>query len=127
MFHMQRHLPAFLILALDFFHTVICTGHVAQKSFAVHAASSAMLRGQGNGLTGPASASSSTPLVSYEHGEFQWALRLLYERDGNKTYFDYIKIGVDNVVSSNGSVGGAYVFNDYSLDPIRAGPSFVYM
>ena len=52
--------------------------------------------------------SSKKPLVSYEHGELQWALRLLYERTGNKTYYDYIKTGVDNIVDSNGKVGGGY-------------------
>ena len=48
------------------------------------------------------------PIVSYEHGELQWGLRQLFERTGNQTYFDYIQAGVDNVVFSNGSVGGGY-------------------
>ena len=73
------------------------------SSYALWGADSAIARGQGNGLD-----SSKKPLVSYEHGELQWALRLLYERTGNKTYYDYIKTGVDNIVDSNGKVGGGY-------------------
>lgn len=72
-------------------------------SYAIWAVNSAITRGQGNGLD-----ANGNPLVSYEHGELQWALRLLYERTGNETYYNYIKTGVDNVVSSNGSVGGGY-------------------
>ncbi|KAI0708917.1 glycoside hydrolase family 105 protein [Cerioporus squamosus] len=92
-------------------------------SYALWAADSAIARGQGNGL-----GSDGAPLVSYEHGELQWALRLLYEKTGNKTYFDYIQQGVDRVVTSNGTVIGGYGFTtDYQLDPIRTGPSFLYL
>lgn len=72
-------------------------------SYAVWAADSAIARGQGNGLN-----ASGSPLVSYEHGEFQAALQLLYEKTGNKTYYNYIKTGIDNVLSSTGAVGGGY-------------------
>lgn len=72
------------------------------SSYAVWAADSGISRGQGNGLSG------SSPLVSYEHGLFQWGLRLLYERSGNETYFNYIRDGVNRVVSSNGTIGGGY-------------------
>lgn len=78
-----------------------------QPSYALRAADSAIRRGQGNGLD-----ASGKPLVSYEHGELQWALRQLFERTGNKTFFNYIKAGVDNVVFSNGSVGGGYRYGD---------------
>ncbi|TFK90641.1 glycoside hydrolase family 105 protein [Polyporus arcularius HHB13444] len=92
-------------------------------SYAIWAADSAISRGQGNGLN-----ASGAPLVSYEHGELQWALRLLYEKTGNKTYFDYIQQGVDRVVTSNGTVIGGYGFTtDYQLDPIRTGPTFLYL
>ena len=72
-------------------------------SYAIWSADSAISRGQGNGL-----GSNGAPLVSYEHGELQWALRLLYERTGNQTYFDYIQQGVDRVVTPNGTVIGGY-------------------
>ena len=72
------------------------------SSYAEWAADSAIRRGQGHGITNGA------PLVSYEDGEFQWALRQLYERTGNSTYYDYIQSGVDNVVFPNGTVGGQY-------------------
>lgn len=111
-------------------------------SYAIWAADSAIARGQGNGLN-----ASGAPLVSYEHGELQWALRLLYERTGNETYFDYIQQGVDHVVTSNGTVIGGYgsvvrytqiayspltyptssFTTDYQLDPIRTGPTFLYL
>ncbi|KAK7683392.1 hypothetical protein QCA50_013654 [Cerrena zonata] len=92
------------------------------SSYALWGADSAIARGQGNGLD-----SSGKPLVSYEHGELQWALRLLYERTGNKTYYDYIKAGVDNVVDSNGNVGGGYSATQFQLDPLRVGPTFLYL
>ncbi|RPD78128.1 glycoside hydrolase family 105 protein [Lentinus tigrinus ALCF2SS1-7] len=92
-------------------------------SYAIWAADSAISRGQGDGL-----GSNGAPLVSYEHGEFQWALRLLYEKTGNRTYFDYIQQGVDRVVTQNGTVIGGYGFTtDYQLDPIRTGPTFLYL
>ncbi|KAF8977496.1 glycoside hydrolase family 105 protein [Cyathus striatus] len=81
------------------------------SSYAVWAADSAIARGQGNGL------SSGQPIVSYEHGEFQWGLRLLYEMTGNKTYLNYIKTGVDNIVFDNGTVHGSYT----------TGPTFLYL
>ncbi|KZV69135.1 glycoside hydrolase family 105 protein [Peniophora sp. CONT] len=90
-------------------------------NWSTYAANSAISRDQGNGLD------DGVPLVNYPDGVFQWALRLLYERDGNASYFDYIVEGVDNVVSANGSVGGGYNLTDYTLDPIRVGPSFVYL
>jgi hypothetical protein len=76
---------------------------IPKATYSVWAADSAISRGQGNGLD-----SSGNPVVSYEHGEFQWALRLLFEKTGNKTYFDYIKTGVDNIVFENGTVHGSY-------------------
>ncbi|KAI0071603.1 glycoside hydrolase family 105 protein [Panus rudis PR-1116 ss-1] len=92
------------------------------SSYAEWAAASAIARGQGNGLD-----SSGKPLVSYEHGELQWGLRLLYERTGNKTYYDYIKAGVDNIVNSDGTVGGGYSATQFQLDPLRVGPTFIYL
>lgn len=66
------------------------------------AADSAISRAQGNGIVSGAAA------ANYEHGEFQWALRLLYERTGNTTYYDYIKTAVDKVISSTGTVIAGY-------------------
>lgn len=79
------------------------TSTYAQITYSTYATDSVISRSQGNGLS-----SSGTPLVSYEHGEFQWALRLLYERTGNQSYFDYIQEGVDRNVADNGTVGGGY-------------------
>jgi len=90
-------------------------------SYAVWAADSGIARGQGNGLA------SGVPIVSYEHGEFQWGLRLLYELTGNQTYFNYIQAGADNIVFPNGTVHGSYNFTAFSLDPVRTGPTFVYL
>ncbi|KAH0579015.1 hypothetical protein H2248_003183 [Termitomyces sp. 'cryptogamus'] len=92
------------------------------SSNAVWAADSAIARGQGNGLT-----SSGTPTVSYEHGELQTGLRRLYDLTGNQTYFNYIVEGVGKIVDNNGNVGGDYSFDAFSLDPIRTGPTFLYL
>ncbi|KAK7692079.1 hypothetical protein QCA50_005485 [Cerrena zonata] len=92
------------------------------SSYALWGADSAIARGQGHGLD-----SSGNPLLLYEHGELQWALRLLYERTGNETYYNYIKTGVDNVVDSNGNVGGGYSATQFQLDPLRVGPTFLYL
>ena len=73
------------------------------ESFAVWAADSGIARGQGNGLD-----ANGNPVVSYEHGEFQWALRQLFELTGNHSYFDYIQKGIDNIVFDNGTVHGSY-------------------
>ncbi|KAJ3526795.1 hypothetical protein NM688_g8216 [Phlebia brevispora] len=95
---------------------------LAHPSYSEWAADSAIRRGQGNGLD-----SNENPIVSYDHGELQWALRLLYERTGNSTYYDYIKTGVDNVLLPNGTVGGGYSATQFQLDPLRVGPSFLYL
>lgn len=92
----------FLFVILLSLACLACGGPVS-GSYALWAANSAIARGQGNGLD-----SSGNPTVSYEHGELQWTLRLLFERGGNQTFFNYIKAGVDNVVTNNGSVGGGY-------------------
>lgn len=73
------------------------------SSYAVWAADSAISRRQGNGLD-----SDGNVVVSYDHGEFQWGLRQLFDRTGNTTYFNYIMEGIDNIVFPNGTVHGSY-------------------
>ncbi|KAL5483561.1 hypothetical protein ACEPAI_8793 [Sanghuangporus weigelae] len=90
-------------------------------SYAVWAADSGIARGQGDGLV------NGTPTVSYEHGEFQWALRLLYEVTGNGSYFDYIKAGADTILSDDGTTIGGYNVSEYQLDHLRVGPTFMYL
>ncbi|KAF7369093.1 Unsaturated rhamnogalacturonyl hydrolase YteR [Mycena venus] len=101
---------------------IIPVAQARPQSYAIWAADSAIARGQGNGL-----GSTGAPVVSYEHGEFQWGLRLLYELTGNQTYFNYIQAGVDNIVFPNGTVHGDYNFTAFSQDPIRTGPTFIYL
>ncbi|GAV99026.1 glycoside hydrolase family 105 protein [Lentinula edodes] len=108
----------FVALSLGVFASL---AQAKPNSYAVWAANSAIARGQGNGL------SNGVPLVAYDHGEFQWALRLLYERDRNETYLDYIKTGANNIVFDNGTVHGSYNVTDYVLDPLRTGPTFLYL
>ncbi|KAL5532377.1 hypothetical protein ACEPAF_5947 [Sanghuangporus sanghuang] len=93
----------------------------APPSYAIWAADSGIARGQGNGLV------NGIPGVSYEHGEFQWALRLLYESTGNKSYFDYIKLGADTILSDDGRTLAAYNVSEYQLDHLRVGPTFLYL
>ncbi|KAF7292937.1 Cell wall glycosyl hydrolase [Mycena indigotica] len=98
------------------------TAAARPSSYAVWGADSAISRGQGNGLS-----SAGAAQVSYEHGEFQWALRLLLDRTGNQTYYNYILKGANNIVYDNGTVHGSYTLTDYVLDPIRTGPTFLYL
>lgn len=91
-----------IALAVSAITACLCGTQARPSSYAEWAADSAIRRGQGHGIT------DGVPLVSYEDGEFQWALRMLYERTGNSTYYDYIKTGVDNVLLPNGTVGGQY-------------------
>lgn len=92
-----------MLLTSLFLPTLAITAVTARpSSYAIWAADSAISRGQGNGLA------NGVPTVSYDHGELQWGLRLLFERTGNHTYYNYIKTGVDNVVANNGTVGGGY-------------------
>ncbi|TFK37096.1 glycoside hydrolase family 105 protein [Crucibulum laeve] len=92
------------------------------QSYAVWAADSAIARGQGNGLDANGKA-----IVSYEHGELQWGLQQLYDLTGNKSYFSYIQKGIDNIVFPNGTVHGSYNVADFVLDPLRTGPTFLYL
>jgi rhamnogalacturonyl hydrolase YesR len=95
-------------------------GVIAAQPYSEWLASSAIARGQGNGL------SNGVPIDSYEHGAFQRGLTHLYEKTGNKTYLNYIQTGLDNVITSNGTVQ-AYKASDYSLDNIRIGESIVQL
>ncbi|KAJ7621235.1 Six-hairpin glycosidase [Roridomyces roridus] len=108
------------VLAVTLFATTKLV-EARPKSYAVWAADSVIARGQGNGLT------AGVPSVQYADGEFQWGLRLLYERTGNQSYFDWIRMGADNIVANNGSVIGGYNLSSYQLDPLRTGPTFIYM
>lgn len=92
------------ILALVLLPLALAIGgsHARPSSYAVWAADSAIARGQGNGLA------SGAPKTSYEHGEFWFALRRLFEKTGNATYATYVQSGVDQIVSSAGVVGGGY-------------------
>jgi len=74
------------------------------SSYAVWAADSAISRKQGIGLD-----NKENPVVSYEHGELQWALRLLFARTGDFSYYLHIITGLNNIVFDNGTVHGAYV------------------
>ncbi|KAL0958806.1 hypothetical protein HGRIS_014126 [Hohenbuehelia grisea] len=115
-------LPTHFFVALAFSLSLLT--HVAARpaSYAVWAADSAIKRKQGNGLDGSGKGS-----VSYEHGELQWGLRLLYERTGNQSYYTYIQAGADNIVSSAGTLHDNYKLSDYSLDPVRTGPTLLYL
>ncbi|THU85122.1 glycoside hydrolase family 105 protein [Dendrothele bispora CBS 962.96] len=112
---------ASLLLGLT---VLIQLGNVLARpsSNAVWAADSAIARKQGNGLD-----SNGNPSVSYEHGELWWGLRLLYERTGNQSYFDYILNSASNIVADDGSIHSNYKVSDYSLDPVRTGPAFLYL
>lgn len=80
-----------------------------------------MARGQGNGLN-----ATGHPSVSYEHGEFQWALRLLYERTGDKQYYDYMQKSVDNLVAPDGTIRN-YNLQEYNIDHVRVGPTCLHL
>ncbi|KAL5521051.1 hypothetical protein ACEPAG_8973 [Sanghuangporus baumii] len=110
-----------LTLFLSFTVSFDIVEAAAPSFYAAWAADSGMARGQGNGLV------NGVPGVSYEHGEFQWALRLLYESTGNRSYFDYIKLGADTILSDDGRSIAAYNVSEYQLDHLRVGPTFIYL
>ena len=92
------------------------------KTYSTWLADSAISRGQGRGLD-----ANGQPFVSYEHGTFQRALTALNAKTGNKTYLDWIKQGIDNVVASNGTIGGGYELTNYILDDLKIGESIVQL
>lgn len=73
------------------------------ESYAVWAADSAIARKQGNGYKDDL----TTTTVSYEHGELQWGLRLLYEATGNQTYYDYLLAAANVIVNNDGKIVGS--------------------
>lgn len=94
--------PSFSVFALtlSLFPAVLAT---APASYAVWAADSAIARGQGNGK------SNGTPLVSYEHGEFWFALQQLYNTTGDKKYYNYILNSASALVNDQGKLISQYV------------------
>ncbi|KAI0036080.1 Six-hairpin glycosidase [Vararia minispora EC-137] len=112
--HILTGLLASLAVAATFTQTP--TG-----AYSTYAADSVISRGQGNGLT------NGKPQVNYPDGEFQWALRLLFERGGNQSYFGWIQAGVNRIVSSTGQISSDYNLSAYTLDYLRLGPSFIYL
>jgi hypothetical protein len=90
--------PALLVAVAFLSHA-----YARPSSYAVWSADSAISRGQGNGLN-----CTNSTVVSYEHGEFQVGLELLYAKTGNVTYYNYIKTAVDSIISSSGGVQGGY-------------------
>lgn len=65
-------------------------------------------------------------LVTYEHGVFERALEMVYNKTGNVTYYNYLKAGVDNVLGSTGTISD-YSLEYYTLDDVRLGPEFIYL
>ncbi|KAF9044438.1 glycoside hydrolase family 105 protein [Panaeolus papilionaceus] len=110
------------LLTLGSLLSSISSSFARPSSYAQWAVDSAIRRKQGNGLD-----ASNNAIVSYEHGELQWGLRLLYESTGNATYYNYILNGANNIVFDNGTVHGKYTLTEYTLDPIRTGPTFLYL
>ncbi|KAG5351965.1 hypothetical protein C0989_004368 [Termitomyces sp. Mn162] len=90
-------LLTFLVLSIPVFLPPFALVSARPSSYAVWAADTAMLWGQGMGL-----GDYSEPTVSYEHGEFQTVLKRLYDLTGNQTYFDYIVQGIDHIIDDDG-------------------------
>jgi len=66
------------------------------------------------------------PLTTYEHGVFERALEMIFNKTENSTYYEYLKTGVDNLISNNGTLLD-YNFTEFTLDDLRLGPEFVYL
>lgn len=94
--------PRIALLVLFLFSVLGFSSAAAPFSYAIWAADSAISRGQGNGFV------DGVPAVSYEHGELQWALQLLFDITGNETYYNYVKSGVDTILSDDGSTISGY-------------------
>ncbi|KAG0635067.1 cell wall glycosyl hydrolase YteR [Tuber brumale] len=70
--------------------------------------------------------STGAVLTSYEHGIMERALQMVYNATGNDAYYTYHKTGVDNIISSAGTLLD-YNLTYYTLDDIRLGPEFLYL
>lgn len=66
------------------------------------------------------------PLTTYEHGVFETALRLVFNKTGDTKYYDYLKWGLDNLINPSGRLLD-YNFTDFTLDDLRLGPEFIYL
>lgn len=64
--------------------------------------------------------------MTYDHAVLERALQMVYNRTGNATYFNYLKMGVDNIVNSAGTLLD-YDLDYYTLDDVRLGPEFIYL
>lgn len=64
--------------------------------------------------------------VTYEHGVFERALEMVYNKTRNATYYNYLKTGIDNIVGSTGTILD-YSLEYYTLDDVRLGPEFIYL
>ncbi|KAH7103251.1 glycosyl hydrolase [Auriculariales sp. MPI-PUGE-AT-0066] len=110
------------ILVTGFLHVVAGLVHrrATTKPLSTWMADSIMARNEGHGVN-----ATGSPIVSYEHGEFQQALRALFARTGDLKYLAYIKEGIDAVVSPTGEITSHYNQSRYSLDDLRIGPSMI--
>lgn len=69
---------------------------------------------------------SGNSFVTYEHGVFERALEMVYNKTRNATYYNYLKAGIDNVVGPTGTILD-YSLEYYTLDDVRLGPEFIYL
>ncbi|KAH8834151.1 Six-hairpin glycosidase [Flagelloscypha sp. PMI_526] len=94
----------------------------AATSYAAWTADSVIRRNQSNGLDSSGAAS-----LIYDHGTFWEGLRQLYLDTGNTTYYNWILTGATRLVDSSGKIIGKYDASAYQLDPLRLGPTFLYL
>ncbi|KAG8959530.1 hypothetical protein FRC03_007871 [Tulasnella sp. 419] len=84
-------------------------------------ADSVIARGEGQGRD-----SSGKAFITYEHGVFQRSLEMLYNKTSNATYYNYIKTGLDRIVTSSGGLND-YSLTYYTLDDIRLGEGIIFL
>ncbi|KAG8936955.1 hypothetical protein FRC03_000262 [Tulasnella sp. 419] len=93
----------------------------AAKPYSSWMADSVIARGEAQGKD-----SNGNPFITYEHGIFQRALEMLYNKTGSATYYDYMKHSLDNVIDNSGNLLD-YNLTFYTLDDIRLGESIIFL
>jgi hypothetical protein len=113
----KMRLSASLLTSFAVFGHLAC----AARPYSSWMADSVIARKEARGLN-----STGSPLLTYEHGVFQRALEMLYNKTSNATYLNYIQEGLDNVVNSDGSLN-TYSVPYSSLDPLRVGENLLFL
>jgi len=63
---------------------------------------------------------------TYDQGVFLEALRQVYQKSGDKKYFDYIKTNIDMFVQPDGNIK-TYKISEFNIDNVNTGKSLLFL